>query len=123
MTFEMLQEARRLRESGKSLRDIAKALGVSFTSVSSALKGKTKRLLEKKEPKDSSLEIPLPKVMTKGMNSIVIKYERCPGCGAKVQADVPCMVCFLRKKLADSYHCYMQELLDEVNPHAFPSRR
>jgi hypothetical protein len=43
-------------------------------------------------------------------------YHRCKGCGGMQQDNVPCLVCYHRKKQMKEYDCYMEELLTPLTP-------
>ena len=82
-----------------SRREIAKMTGISRGTIQRIAAGKTTGYFGGRvittQPK-----FKLPKV-TCDINKL--EYVRCPTCGGKVQAGIPCYACDLRKYLNDKH--------------------
>lgn len=119
---EKVEEVRRLLAEGKlSRREIAKLTGMGRMTIIRIGKGYTpgKKYVEqrKKQEKLAAAEKQLPVVINEETiphrnRCLAVKYVRCPGCGGKVQEQVPCMLCAERKRQASikEFEDFMAEL-------------
>jgi Ni,Fe-hydrogenase I small subunit len=46
-----------------------------------------------------------------------VRYTRCPHCGAKIQAQIPCFACALQEQLKQKRDFYRQRLDENDNEH------
>lgn len=105
--------------SGRSASQVGRELGVSYTTVGKIWKGKyhAKRA-EKVGP-------PLPRPVNPNSEEFIheckVSYVRCAGCGAMIQAEVPCMACRQKRMLASSNDCYFHELFTPDTTSPFPT--
>jgi DNA-binding XRE family transcriptional regulator len=120
MTAELLEEATQLRRQGMSLRKIATKLGVSRQTLSMAFQGRIQKLKSAPRPTIHYPKVSNPNSSDYVAHDYVIEYVRCSGCGGKVQKNVPCLACQVKRQMIQDFDCYLSELLDEYCP-AYPS--
>lgn len=120
---EQVEEVRRLAAEGKlSDRQIAKRMGMSHTTVKRIRKGYSpgKKYAEQRKEREKKVEEEkqLPRLVNPDSapfckSSARVEFVRCLGCGGKVQAQVPCMVCNLRRrqKSIKEFEEFMEDLL------------
>jgi hypothetical protein len=109
LAVDKVAKIERLLQEGKSERAISRQLKVARVTVN-----RINRRLKGLPDKVKGPQIRLTHGDERdAYNSSELrpKYLRCPGCGGLQQEDVPCHVCFTRKRNAESYNCYMAELL------------
>lgn len=105
-----------IRETKMSDSQIAKKVGLGKSTVWRIRRGKFpgekyRKQREAKAHAEQTLPIVINPDSAEYNHVSVVEYVRCPGCGAKVQAQVACLACEQKKQFADSFECYMNELL------------
>lgn len=121
---ELVTEVKLLSKRGYSIRRIAKRLETSHGTVSRILKGyipgeKEKLYQQSRKQKVVDrllLQERLPRPINPNSEKFdnqqdSVKYIRCSGCGGMVQAKVPCLACETKKQMAESFDCYLADLL------------